>query len=193
MGIEFELKYAASVQTQAAVLQAYPGAWQTIRMETTYYDTPKGDLSQKWYTLRRRMENETSVCTVKTPADGLGRGEWEVLCDNIQQAIPKLCKLGCPADLQDLTANGVLPVCGARFTRQAMTLPFRDSVLEIALDSGILFGGTRELPLCEIEVELKEGSREDAVLFGTVLAQNYGLQTQSGSKFRRALALKEEG
>lgn len=192
MGVEFELKYAATAQAQTAVLQAYSGAWQTIRMETTYYDTPNGDLSRKWFTLRRRMENETSVCTIKTPADGLGRGEWEVVCEDIHQAIPELCKLGCPAELQAITESGVIPVCGARFTRQALTVNFRDSVLEIALDSGILFGGTRELPLCEIEVELKEGSREDAMLFGSVLADTYGLQPQSGSKFRRALALKEE-
>lgn len=191
MGIEFELKYAASPRAQRAVREAYAGDWQTIRMETTYYDTPGGDLSRRWYTLRRRMENEISVCTVKTPADGLGRGEWEVVCEDIHRAIPELCKLGCPADLQALTANGVIPVCGARFTRQARTVHFRDSVLEIALDSGVLFGGSREQALGEIEVELKEGTREDAMLFGAALAENYGLETQSGSKFRRALVLKE--
>lgn len=193
MGLEIELKYAATAQAQTAVMAAYPGSWQTIRMETTYYDTPEGSLSQRWYTLRRRLVNEASVCTIKTPVDGLGRGEWEVLCQDIHLAIPELCKLGCPADLLALTAGGVIPVCGARFTRQALTIRFRDSVLELALDSGVLFGGSREIPLCEIEVELKEGSREDILLFGAMLAKAHGLQPQPGSKFRRALALKEEG
>ena len=193
MGLEIELKYASTVQAQTAVMAAYPGPWQTIRMETTYYDTPEGSLSQRWYTLRRRLENEASVCTIKTPVDGLGRGEWEVLCQDIHLAIPELCKLGCPADLLALTAGGVVPVCGARFTRQALTIRFRDSVLELALDSGVLFGGSREIPLCEIEVELKEGPQAQALAYGKILSELYGLVPEHGSKFKRALALAEEG
>ena len=192
MGLEIELKYAATAQAQTAVMAAYPGSWQTIRMETTYYDTPEGSLSQRWYTLRRRLENEASVCTIKTPVDGLGRGEWEVLCQDIHLAIPELCKLGCPADLLALTAGGVIPVCGARFTRQALTIRFRDSVLELALDSGVLFGGSREIPLCEIEVELKEGSEEAAVRFAGKLARDFGLTPEHRSKIARARALADE-
>ncbi len=192
MGVEFELKYRADVQAQEAIRNAYPGAWETIRMETTYYDTPQGDLSQRWYTLRRRMENEASVCTIKTPADGLGRGEWELEETDILHAIPELCKLGCPEDLLTLTREGVVAVCGARFTRQALTVRFGSSVLELALDSGILFAGSRQQPLCEVEAELKEGSREDAIRFGAILAKTYGLEPERKSKFRRALALREE-
>lgn len=192
MGIEFELKYRADTGAQARIREAYAGQWTRICMETTYYDTPDGALSKRWYTLRRRMENEASVCTVKTPAREEGRGEWEVLCQDIREAIPELCKLGCPGDLQTLTAGGVVPVCGARFTRQALTVRFRECLLELALDSGILFAGDQQLPLCEVEAELKEGSREDAKLFGALLAGTYGLEPETRSKFRRALALREE-
>lgn len=192
MGIEFELKYRADCAAQEAIRNAYPFQWETIRMETTYYDTPGGTLSQRWYTLRRRMENDVSVCTVKTPVDEIGRGEWEIRENDITRAIPELCKLGCPQDLLTLTQEGVMPVCGARFTRQALTVRFRGSVLELALDRGVLFAGSKEQPLWEVEAELKEGSREDALLFGAILAETYGLTQERGSKFRRALALREE-
>lgn len=192
MGIEFELKYRATAAAQEAIRYAYPGPWETLRMETTYYDTPAGELSDRWYTLRRRMENDTAVCTVKTPVDEIGRGEWEVRENEIHKAIPELCKLGAPEDLLALTKDGVHAVCGARFTRQALTVRFGSSLLELALDSGILFAGERQEALCEVEAELKEGTREDALAFGAVLAKAYGLTVEKKSKFRRALALREE-
>lgn len=192
MGIEFELKYRATAAAQDAIRAAYGGEWQTIRMETTYYDTPDGQLSRRLFTLRRRMENGVSVCTIKTPVDEIGRGEWELRESDITRAIPELCKLGCPAELSALTKDGVISVCGARFTRQALTVTFRSSRIELALDKGILFSGSKEQPLCEIEAELKEGTWEDAMLFGALLANTYGLTEERGSKFRRALALREE-
>ena len=56
MGREFELKYAATEQIQEAVAAKY-GDFHTITMETTYFDTPHGDLAAQRITLRRRMEN----------------------------------------------------------------------------------------------------------------------------------------
>ena len=65
--------------------------------------------------------------------------------------------------------------------------------MEIALDEGVLTGGGKELPLCELEAELKEGSREAMDAFAEELAQIYGMQAESKSKFARAIALYKEG
>lgn len=190
MGIEYELKFKAERKSQQDIREVYPGAWQTISMETTYYDTPGDDLSALHYTLRRRFENGVSVCTVKTPAAGAGRCEWEVNCDTIEAAIEKLCKLGAPEKLMTLTEKGVLPVCGARFTRQALMVELPEGKVELALDEGILFAGDREIPLCEIEAELKEGSAEAATQFAGQLAETHHLQQETKSKFQRAKALR---
>ena len=189
MAIEFELKYCTDAATQAAIIAAHPGQYQTYQMETTYFDTHDGSLSARHVTLRRRMENNRSVCTVKTPVSGYGRGEWECDCEDIQLSIDRMVELGAPRELLLLTAGGVVPVCGAKFTRQALTLNFRDAQLELALDRGVLTGGGREIPLCEVEVELKSGQPEEAVAFAEELAGKFGLQSQNKSKFRRALAL----
>ena len=189
MGIEYELKFAAAAEQIEAVMAAYPLAYQPFHMETTYFDTPSFALSDRKITLRRRLENGISVCTVKTPVSTYGRGEWECRMDDINDAIPELCKLCASEALLTLTAEGVKAVCGAKFDRQAGVIAFGDSQLELALDRGILFGGGRELPLCEIEVELKSGSPEDAVNFAMALAHRFGLQPEHLSKFRRALAL----
>ena len=103
-----------------------------------------------------------------------------------------LCALGAPSELQQLTAGGVEAVCGAAFTRLAATLEAEDSVLELALDNGSLFAGERSIPLCEVEVELKSGNRIAADAYASILASRYGLQPLRSSKFKRALALRQE-
>ena len=189
MGYEFELKFRATEEIQAAI--AAEGTWHSISMETTYYDTPSGALSGLRYTLRRRLENGVSVCTLKTPAGDLGRGEWELNCGSIEAAIPELCKLSGLSQLPELVAEGLVTVCGARFTRQASAVVVEDTEVEIALDKGMLFAGDRQIPLCEVEVELKSGSREQAAAYALALAHRYDLKPEPASKFKRALALRE--
>lgn len=189
MGIEFELKYRATPEQLAKVQASVTGQTQHFAMHTTYYDTPDGALSARHYTLRQRWENETSICTLKFPVTCNGRGEFEVEAPTIQDAIPELCKLSQLPDLPILLEKGITPVCGAKFDRIAITLTLTDTTLELALDQGILYGGGREIPLCELEIELKDGSQNIALGYGAVLEKTYGFQPETASKFRRALAL----
>ena len=190
MGQEFELKFTATEAQQEAISAAF-GPWQEIQMETTYYDTPARTLSARHITLRRRMENGISVCTVKTPGDDGARGEWECECAEIASALPQLSALGAPAFVAELEKEGLLCVCGARFTRRCCSVELGDAVVELALDRGVLLGGGREIPLCEVEAELKAGSRDAVIRFAANLAEQYGLQPERYSKFRRASALAE--
>lgn len=192
MAIEYELKFSATPEIQAEILKDLAGEETVLDMHTTYYDTPEGSLSERHYTLRRRMENGVSVCTLKAPAHGYGRGEWETRCQSIEEAVSKLCDMGAPADLQTLTAGGVIEVCGAKFTRIAKTVKLPEGVLELALDRGVLLGGGKELPLCEVEVELKAGQPALADQYAQILSAKYALVPERASKFRRALALYQE-
>lgn len=189
MGIEFELKYRAEDKILSQLRTHIAGPEVCYQMQTTYYDTPEGLFSARKWTLRRRMENERSVCTLKTPAQGNGRQEWEVECDNIEGAIDVLCKLGCPEELRTLAGHGLQPICGAKFTRVAKTVSFAGAVLEVAMDSGILSGGGRQIPLCELEVELKSGPEAACVTYAKLLAERFSLKPEPQSKFRRALSL----
>ena len=188
MGREFEKKFKASEEQFAALLADFDGLTETA-METTYYDSPFRRLGILHWTLRRRMENGVSVCTLKTPTEDGARNEWEVECGSIMQAIPMLCKLGAPMELMAVTVSGIIPVCGAKFTRLSRQISMEDCTVELALDRGILTGNNRECPLLEVEVECKEGSEESAALFAKLLAAKYGLIPESRSKFARALAL----
>ncbi len=189
MALEYELKYTADEETLASIARVLPEPTSQLDMETTYYDTPNADLSSRRYTLRQRLENGKSVCTVKTPAGNVGRGEWEMECQDVLAAVPELCKLGAPADLAELTSSGLIPVCGAKFHRTTWDMFIGDAYIELALDKGVLLGGGKEQPFCEIEVELKEGDKELCDAFGADLANACGLKKQPNSKFRRALDL----
>ena len=190
MGREFELKYRADSGKISEIRKKY-GSFSSISMETTYYDTPDGSLRRLRWTLRRRFENGKSVCTVKTPAAGGGRGEWETACGNIRDAVPELCKLGAPRELLALTADGVTESCAARFTRLAKLVEADGCTVELALGEGTLLGGGKALPLAEVEVELKAGSEAAAVAFAQALAAEFGLTPEPKSKVQRALALAD--
>ena len=188
MGREFELKFRADVETIALIREKY-GSFTSISLETTYYDTFDLKLAMHRWTLRRRMENGVSVCTFKRPHKDGGRGEWEVECPNIMEGILALCKAGADEELLRVTAGGLMEVCGARFTRLAKTLEIPGGTVELALDQGVLLGKGKELPLAEIEVELKEGTDEAAVAFAKALAEEFSLVPEEKSKFVRAMAL----
>ena len=188
MAIEIELKFAAEESSFAGLL-AESGDWTRYEMATTYYDTPDAKLGKLRWTLRRRFENGVSVCTVKTPlADG-GRNEFEVACDDILEAIPRLTAMGAPAELAAFTADGIGEVCAARFTRMAGKILLDGAEAELALDKGELLGGGNVLPFAEVEVELKSGNLDVVNAYAEDLARRFDLRPEPKSKYKRALML----
>lgn len=190
MGREFELKYRADADAISRIREMY-GDFTPITMETAYYDTPDRMFSRLRWTLRRRYENGSAVCTLKTPAPDGSRGEWEAACPDIASAIPELCKLGAPAGLLEYTVTPLEISCGARFTRLAKTIALPDAVMELALDQGVLLGGGKEAPFAEVEAELKEGSEKAVRAFAEALAAEFRLKEEKFSKHKRAMLLAQ--
>ena len=103
----------------------------------------------------------------------------------------RCCHGGDNYSLAGLTAGGIVPTCGARFTRHAIALPSGGGTVELALDEGVLLGGGKEETLREAEVELKSGEDDDAIRFAQSLAQRFSLTPEPKSKLARAKALAE--
>ena len=189
MAVEYELKYRATPAVLEQIQSDFPGEYTVTEMTTTYYDTPGADLAKLFWTLRHRQEGEKHICTLKTPAGIDGRSEYEWNCADIQEAIPHLCRLAGSNALAQLAERGLVPTCGARFTRTARPFRAGSTVTELALDSGVLVNGEKELPFAEMEVELKWGFREEADIIGLLLSQAYGLEVENKSKFQRSKEL----
>lgn len=186
MGTEFELKFKATEEQQEAVAALY-GDFMSTNMASEYYDTLPGELAMQRMVLRRRLENDRYICTCKAPLKDNTRMEWEVECEDIREAIEKLCKLGAPKLLRTLTDASLCIYCGARFVRRSKLLVLDGATVELSLDAGVFIGGGREKPLREIEVELKSGSEAVAEAFAEALAEKFGLVVEPLSKFQQAL------
>ena len=188
MGREFELKYQATPETIAAIHAKF-GEFTPISMETTYYDTEDLALRKRRWTLRRRLENGKSVCTVKTTLPDGSRGEWETENTDLAAGVRQLCAMGAPKEILDYVNQDVAPFCGAKFTRLAKTIALPGGSVELALDEGVLLGGGQEKPFSEVEVELKSGEDSVASAFAGKLAAEFDLIEQPKSKLARAMAL----
>ena len=185
MGRELELKYRAS-DAQMVALRASFGPFHEITMETTYYDTHERAMGARRATLRRRFENGVAVYALKTFLPDGSHGEWECEAGSLEEAIPALADLGA-ADLPPVEALG--PICGAAFTRSCALLTLEGGTVELALDEGILTGSGREMPLREVELELKSGPDEVLLTFGPAFAARFALEEEPLSKFARAKSL----
>ena len=200
MGRELEIKLAVDgeatlemILADNAIAAQVDGPWQERLMKTTYYDSPDRRFSSHFWTLRHRMEGESSVVCVKAPTeDPRVRGEWQIGASEInEKSIESLLKSGAPIELLYLYGAGdVKPVCGAEFIRKSVLLRFSDSSrAELAGDHGILYGKTQQLPFTELEIELFEGSPTEMEALADLLQARYGLKPQHKSKFARARGL----
>ena len=201
MGTELEWKYAVPESSGLDTILAWQEIQQrmleTVRhyhMQSDYYDTADQRFSRARITIRRRLENEFSVVCVKAllsnPADPHLRGEWEVEDSDVIHALPRLAALGAPRVI--LESAFLQSLWRAEFHRRAVLLRLDDgSAAELALDHGTLSGPGGSAPLCELELELKEGKPDAARAFVAAIAAHFGLEPQPLSKFARAKALRD--
>ena len=193
MGRELELKYklrdAAQVEEILAnprVAHAFCGPLRVISMDSLYYDTANRLLAQKRIALRRRRENQGTVFTIKTPQGGEGafsiRGEWEVRCPALADALPALAAQGAPQPLiAALRAAPLVPAAHISFVRKTAPLHLG---AELCLDKGFL----GEIPFAELELELSGGTIDALLDFGDFCMQEFGLTPEPRSKLERALS-----
>ena len=183
MGKETEYKLAVGdlqlldcILCSRMVMEKLCAPYAYIRMRTTYYDTEDGFLAQRRWMLRLRTEDARSVVTMKTP----------------DEALPKLAALGAPQEIAALQPDALAPICGASFTRITAELRLSENTsCMICGDVGDLTGGGRTALLCELELELKQGSEEALSAFARALMDTYHLSEQPLSKLQRARALAE--
>ena len=162
-----------------------------IEMRTVYYDDPLKRLSKEHFTLRLRQENELSVCTFKTPAKGFARVELECAAQTVEQGAKVLAAHpDMPAAAADILRKGAfLPRCGAKFVRRTRLCCTEGTLFHLCLDEGVLENGPHCEPLCELELELAEGSAEMLQQVAELLMARYNLPLCEKSKQQRAMEL----
>ena len=170
---------------------------ETIEMNTVYYDTKDKLLAGRKWVLRCRTENDDTVITLKTPADGNHlRGEWslsgvgvvdgDIVSDHVFRA---LFSHGAPHQILDIRDKPLQSVCGVRFTRRRFRIKLDDSVAELALDCGQLHRGGRTAPLIEVELEVLRGAFSPVEAFARELEDRFGLVEEPMSKYQQTMCI----
>ncbi|HYG91906.1 MAG TPA: CHAD domain-containing protein [Azospirillum sp.] len=194
---ETELKLAVRPEDLAALRSsaALSGASRatTRPLESVYYDTPDQRLARRLVSLRVRKKGSSYVQTIKGPpfADGgIGRAEWET---PVAGPALDLSAVTDPEALSLLDSVGVAelaPVFTTAVRRTTRVLDGGGALIEVAFDQGeIRTPDGAVLPLCEVELELREGETRALYDLALELAKTAPMRVELRTKAARGYAL----
>lgn len=203
MEIELKLSIAASdvitLRNLPLLQQNAPLPPLTEHLFSTYFDTPDLMLKQHRSALRVRKTPTAWVQTLKGGGDATAglhqRHEWECEVAGPVLALELLLPLIDQPEVQAILAQPGLaqrlqPLFTTDFERTAWMLHLaQDTVVELALDQGQVSAGQASAPICEIELELKQGQLPVLLDFSQQLRQLLPLQPSNISKAQCGFAL----
>ncbi|CAG8870052.1 hypothetical protein PS627_03808 [Pseudomonas fluorescens] len=204
---ETELKLRASRETLAA-LREHPllkkrnkSGWQTRELLNQYFDTPERDLSAAKVALRLRRDGDAVIQTLKCRGQSVAglseRNEYEWPLDKAKLDLKKLDASCWPAQLAELDKKSIKPLFTTDFTREFAEIAWGRGkakvVIEAALDLGTVTAGKRKEEICELELELREGSPEALLELAAELSATLALMPCDISKAERGYRLLDEG
>jgi triphosphatase len=159
---EIELKLELSAQA-AEIFAQWPPLLtldgETATLHATYFDTPDHQLAHQGVSLRIRRSGRRRIQTVKANGRGgaglFARDEWE---RPVRGDTPVLDDGNPVAALLGDAVADVVPVFAVIVERRTWLVPQDGALIELVLDRGVVRAGDREEPICEIELELKNGA-----------------------------------
>ena len=163
---------------------------------STYFDTPGQAVRNAGLSLRIRVSGSRRIQTVKlesASAAGLfARPEWEI---PIEGEFPVFDRIGNPLRSM-VPAHELLrlePIFQIVVNRQIREIEQNGAKIELVLDQGKIVSGYHTLLLCEVELELKEGSPAAVFALARALDAVAPLQLSPLSKAQRGYRLLDGG
>ena len=142
---------------------------------SVYFDTDKRKLRQHGLSLRVRRIGRRLVQTVKQENNGnvalFARGEWEHDVHAKQPDLDAARNTRARALAEQEAAAGLKAVFETRVRRKVFRLQSGESEIELSIDKGKVEAGRKSSPLCEVELELKQGQAVDLFKLAKTLAQ----------------------
>ncbi|MBI3503715.1 MAG: CHAD domain-containing protein [Proteobacteria bacterium] len=202
---EIELKLAVPTDALAKLardprLKALVTGGGTRRhLRTTYFDTPDRRLLAGELALRVRRDGRRRIQTLKTaghPELGpLARSEWEREIVGERPVVDEawLAEIG-DKDARKLLGKAkvrgrLAPLFSTDFRRQSWRVRRADSVIELAIDKGTIDGPDGQLPISEVELELKSGDPNELYGLARAIVDLVPAVVESRSKAERGYAL----
>ncbi|MEN3383541.1 MAG: hypothetical protein V7608_3585 [Hyphomicrobiales bacterium] len=199
MSVEAELKFRVAPRKLSSVVNArLAGARRGERSKqdlvSTYFDTTKRKLKRNGLTLRVRQAGDSYVQTVKSGTSGaVARGEWETGLDGATPDLAKAKKTPLEKLITKTLHRKLKPVFQTSVRRMAQPIRTRRSEIELAVDRGRITSGRRSRPICEFELELKDGSLADLFRIARSFERKTAAELDLRSKSERGYQLAGGG
>jgi triphosphatase len=192
--IELKLDVSARNLPQLTASSLLKGAAKSASsLVSVYFDTDKLKLRQQGLSLRLRQIDGRLVQTVKQENDGsaalFARGEWEHDVHGNQPDLDAARETALAPLLNKKLRRGLRPVFETRVRRKVFQVQSGESEVELSIDQGQVEAGRKSSPLCEVELELKQGQPADLFKLAKTLAQEVPVQLAVSSKADRGYAL----
>lgn len=199
MHTEIELKLLIDSSNIPQLLQhpllnsACKSGPQRQKLHSIYFDTPTLDLTRQKIALRLRQFSGHWIQTVKGGGKVEGglhqRPEWEV---PVTGGILDLDKLSASPWRNFFTPDiqgRLIPIFVTDFWRTIWLMELPNCLIELALDEGEIQAKNRQVPICEVELELKSGVPESLFDLARELRKSIALQPEGRSKADRGYML----
>ncbi|TQV87688.1 CYTH and CHAD domain-containing protein [Aliikangiella coralliicola] len=205
MASELELKLAATPEKINKIRELdFPGAesqspWQTQRLNNTYFDTENFKLREMAIGMRIRQIGDKYIQTVKSSGKAIGglhqRNEDEIELQSNELDITQITEPYLQILIEEANEEDgeFKPSFNTNFDRTSCLLTFSDSTkIEVSLDIGQITADEHSVEICEVELELYEGSAEYLFAIGRYLIKELDLTLYNASKARRGYSLCEK-
>jgi inorganic triphosphatase YgiF len=199
MFLEIELKLSiAPVHTHLLYhhpLLAQQHAPSSEQLVSRYFDTPDLSLWRQGLSLRIREAAGCTIQTLKTAGERIGqlhhRHEWE---QPIQDTLPNIHAFTDSEISKKLDSiigkQALIELFHTNFARTQWILHTEESTqIELVLDLGVVKTATQQMPLHEIELELKQGDSNQLYPIAALLKQTIPLTLETRSKAERGYLL----
>ena len=201
---EIEIKLKASPETLQRIAESdlvrefAAGPLQVKQLETHYFDTPQFTLRNLDLTLRMRKKGEGWIQTLKThvqdPVCLFHRQEWTC---KAAEPVPDLSAIpleAWPDNQCPVNRESLVPMFHTEITRTRVDLNWSDpnfgtAVIELCLDQGRVVKGTLSAGICEVELELKQGTQGALFTLEDRFRDAFAIECETESKSDRGFAL----
>jgi inorganic triphosphatase YgiF len=163
---------------------------EQLKLDAIYYDTPKDKLARSGMSLRVRQEGNTRLQTVKVEGNGslVDRGEWEAPTSALTLDVKALRRTPV-SKLLNGRARNLIPKVETHVHRSQWDLEIDGAEVELVVDEGQVLAGRASKDLSEIELELKEGSKDALFRVAKTLISDLPLRLGVESKYQQGQAL----
>ncbi len=195
--IKFRLEKATLEEVLTSPLLKATTLMAARKLTSVYFDTPGNDLCKNGMTLRVRKQGRSSaVLGLKLIAPGqdgpFSRGEIEIPFAKGGEPDLELFDPASRKRIKRHVGNNPLKAkFETRVLRRTASLRHGHSEIEVALDDGVIIAGEAQLPVTELELELKTGSLVELLGCASEFARMLQLRLDFASKAERGYRSSE--